>query len=155
MTIELDPIAFVHNERDTPEDDDWLRVPSRIELAEGIPTEALDGIEGFSHLEILFFMNQVPAEKAVARARHPRNDPSLPRVGTYAQRNKSRPNRLGLTTVELLRREGRILEVRRFDAIDGTPILDIKPVMAEFEPASPIRQPEWTRAIMANYWAKK
>jgi tRNA (Thr-GGU) A37 N-methylase len=74
-------------------------------------------------------------------------------VGIFAQRGKGRPNRLGVTIVEVIRREGRALTVAGLDAIDGSPVLDIKPVMAEFLPRTPVRQPEWSRELMRNYWA--
>lgn len=150
--IKFSPIAHVQNSRSTPEDDNWNTISSVIVLAENIPTEALDGIEAFSHLEIIYYFHLVKAEKAVARSRHPRNNPDWPKVGTYAQRNKSRPNRLGLTTVQLLKREGRKLTVAQLDAIDGTPILDIKPVMKEFLPKGEVVQPIWSTELMKGYW---
>ncbi len=152
MKIELEAIAFVANERTAQEDDKWGCVVSTIQLAENIPTEALDGVDAFSHLEVLFYMNNVPDEKAIARTRHPRNLETLPRIGIYAQRNKSRPNKLGLTTVEFVSRVGRSLIVKRLDAINGTPVLDIKPVMKGFEPKSEIIEPAWTEVIMESYW---
>ncbi len=150
--IEFSPIAHVQNSRSTPEDDNWSTISSVIVLAENISTEALDGIEAFSHLDIIYYFHLVKAEKAVARSRHPRNNPDWPKVGTYAQRNKSRPNRLGLTTVQLLKREGRKLTVAQLDAIDGTPILDIKPVMKEFLPKGEVVQPIWSTELMKGYW---
>ncbi len=155
MTIEIQPVAFVKNSRETPEDDDWGRVASIIELAEHIPTESLTGIGEFSHLEILYYFHLVPDEKAVARSRHPRNNMDWPVVGTFAQRNKSRPNRLGITTVKLKQYEGRTLTVIGLDAIDGTPVIDIKPVMNEFLPMGQVEQPKWSKELMANYWKKE
>jgi tRNA (Thr-GGU) A37 N-methylase len=76
----------------------------------------------------------------------------LPKLGTYAQRNKNRPNKLGLTTVELIERNGRTLKVKNIDAINGTPILDIKPVFKEFQPKADIKQPIWVADLMKNYW---
>lgn len=73
-------------------------------------------------------------------------------VGIFAQRAKARPNRLGATIVEIIRCEGNVLIVKGFDAIDGTPVLDIKPVLAEFLPRSPVRQPEWSHELMRDYW---
>ncbi|MES1220024.1 MAG: TrmO family methyltransferase, partial [Bacteroidota bacterium] len=70
----------------------------------------------------------------------------------FAQRKKDRPNSIGLTTVELIERKGKTITVRYLDAIDGTPILDIKPVMKEFLPASEIRQPVWATELMKEYW---
>jgi len=152
MKIEMTPIGYVKNERKEATDDQWEAVISKIILAENIMEESLEGIEAFSHLEVIFYMDKVSDEKAKAQHRHPRNNPELPKLGTFAQRNKNRPNKIGLTTVELLERNSRTLKVKRLDAIDGTPILDIKPVMKEFEPKGDIRQPAWTQVIMKNYW---
>lgn len=154
MKISLSPIGYVKNERKEIEDDNWSEIISEIFLEENIIPESLIGIEDFSHLEIIFYMNQVKDEKAKAQYRHPRNNTDLPKLGTFAQRNKNRPNKLGLTTVELIERNGRTLKVKNLDAISGTPILDIKPVMEEFQPQNEIKQPEWTREIMKNYWKK-
>lgn len=155
MSIQLEAIAFVKNERKKIEDDNWGAVISSITLEAHILEEAFEGIDAFSHLQIIFYMNQVIPEKAVAQYRHPRNDKNLPKLGTYAQRNKNRPNQLGLTTVKLIKREGRSIWVQQLDAIDGTPILDIKPVMEEYLPKEEVIQPDWTRSIMANYWETK
>jgi tRNA (Thr-GGU) A37 N-methylase len=73
-------------------------------------------------------------------------------VGIFSQRGKNRPNRLGLTTVKLIKREDRTLMVQGLDCIDGTPILDIKPVMKEFLPKEKVQQPAWVDEIMRNYW---
>jgi tRNA (Thr-GGU) A37 N-methylase len=73
-------------------------------------------------------------------------------VGIFAQRGRLRPNRLGLTVVRLLRREGGRLFVEGLDAVDGTPVLDIKPLMQEFLPRGPLRQPDWSRELMKDYW---
>ncbi|RYZ00334.1 MAG: S-adenosylmethionine-dependent methyltransferase [Chitinophagaceae bacterium] len=151
MNIVLTPIAFVRNSRRSPVDDNWGAVESEIILAEGIPDEALDGIEAFSHLEIIYCFDQV-AGAAFPFARHPRGNSALPRMGIFAQRNKDRLNRLGLVTVELLERRGRSLLVRRLDALDGTPVLDIKPVYREFGPQGEVRQPEWVAELLKEYW---
>lgn len=154
MKIEVVPIGYVENKRKDIEDDNWSEVISTIILEKDFISESLIGIEEFSHLEIIFYMNQVKDKKAIAQYRHPRNNMALPKLGTFAQRNKNRPNKLGLTTVELLERNDRTIKVKNLDAIDGTPILDIKPVMEEFQPQSEIKQPKWTREIMKSYWKK-
>jgi tRNA (Thr-GGU) A37 N-methylase len=74
-------------------------------------------------------------------------------VGILAQRGKNRPNRIGLTTCEIVGRNEASLRVRGLDAIDGTPVLDIKPVMREFLPRGEVRQPEWATELMRGYWA--
>jgi len=152
MNITFTPIGFVKNNRTEIEDDNWGQITSEIELADHIVAEALDGIETFSHLHIIFYMDKVLDEKAKAQSRHPRNNLELPKLGTYAQRNKNRPNKLGLTIVELIKRRGRIIIVKNLDAINGTAVLDIKPVMKEFQPLTEIKQPNWTKEIMKNYW---
>ena len=152
MVITLEPIATVRNARPELGDDGWGEVESRIELSEGMPTEALDGVDAFSHVEVIFHFDQVPEAKIVRGARHPRNNAAWPRVGILGQRGKSRPNRLGLTTARVGGREGRALRVVGLDAVDGTPVLDIKPVMREFLPRGEVRQPEWAGELMARYW---
>ncbi len=150
--IKLIPIGYVKNNRKMIKDDNWGEVVSEIFLKETIIEESLNGIEDYSHLDIIFYMDKVKNEKAIAQFRHPRNIENIPKSGTYAQRNKNRPNKLGLTTVTLIERKGNSIKVSGLDAIDGTPILDIKPVMEEFEPKGEIRQPNWIKEIMKDYW---
>ena len=150
--IILQPLAVVHNARQTLEDDQWGEVYSTIELVDEMPGAALDGLEGFSHIEVLFYFHRTPAADVVRGARHPRGNSLWPQVGIFAQRGKDRPNRLGATVVRLLRREERTLYVAGLDAIDGTPVLDIKPVMREFLPHGHVEQPAWASELMADYW---
>lgn len=150
--IILQPVGVVRSARQAAEDDNWGAVESAIDLLDDLPTEALDGLEDFSHVEVLFFFHSVPATKVVTGARHPRNNSDWPLVGIFAQRGKNRPNRLGASIVPLVRREGRTLHVRGLDAIDGTPVLDIKPVMREFLPQEAVEQPAWVSELMAQYW---
>ena len=85
-------------------------------------------------------------------ARRPRNNPDWPEVGVFAQRNKRRPNRIGTSTCELIAVDRTQLTVRGLDAIDGTPVLDIKPYMTEFAPRGAVRQPRWSHELMSGYW---
>jgi tRNA (Thr-GGU) A37 N-methylase len=82
----------------------------------------------------------------------PRGNPAWPEVGIFAQRAKNRPNRLGLSTCELLGVEGPSVRVRGLDAIDGTPVLDLKPFMIEFGPRGPVTQPSWSHELMRDYY---
>lgn len=152
VEITVRPIAYVENSRKTVEDDDWGEVVSKIELVPHIDETCLQGIEEFSHIEIIFYFHKVEDGKIQYGARHPRNNTALPKVGIFSQRGKNRPNKLGTTIVELLEVGNRELTVRGLDAIDGTPILDIKPVMKEFLPKKDLREPAWTAEIMKNYW---
>ena len=151
--IALEPIGYVRDARAEAVDDNWGLAESRIVLTDAMGDDALDGIEAFSHAEIVYFFDRVSEDKIQRGARHPRNNTSWPKVGILAQRGKNRPNRLGSTIVRVLKREGKQLWVLELDAIEGTPVLDIKPVMQEFLPRSPVTQPDWSRELMAEYWA--
>ncbi len=124
-------------------------------LVEGFGPDALLGLDQFSHIEILFVFHGVEPSRIVSGARHPRNNPDWPAVGIFAQRAKNRPNRIGSTICRLLRCEGTQIFVSELDAIDGTPVLDIKPVMAEFLPRGDVRQPDWSHKLMQQYWLTK
>ena len=151
----LSPIAIVKNIRAEIEDDNWGDVVSVIELDPSFSEVALFEIESFSHVEIFFLFHLVKDGKIETGARHPRNNENWPKVGIFAQRGKSRPNRLGATICKVVKREGRNLFVQGLDAIDGTPVLDIKPVMKEFLPREEVSQPAWATELMKNYWGSK
>lgn len=151
--FEVEPIAHVHGGRAVPEDDFWGATQVKIELDPGMPDDALAGIEDFSHLEIVYLFDQVDPLCVVTGARHPRGNMDWPLVGIFAQRGKNRPNRIGCTIVRLVEHCDRTIVVEGLDAIDGTPILDIKPVFEEYLPDSPVTQPEWSHEVMRDYWS--
>ena len=153
MSITLQPIGHVRAERSEALDDFWGGTVSRIELCPGYEADSLEGLAAFSHAEVIFQFHQVPEAKIVTAARHPRNNIAWPRVGIFAQRGKNRPNRIGSTICRILQVEGNVLRVAELDAIGGTPVLDIKPVMREFLPRGEVRQPEWVGELMADYWS--
>lgn len=150
--IVFHPVAFVRNTRQIPKDDFWGSVISEIELAEELPESAFAGIEEFSHLEILYHFHLSKPEDIVYHAR-PRGNPAYPEMGIFSQRKRDRPSAIGLCTVQLVEHRGRTIIVRNLDAIDGTPVLDIKPVFREFQPVGTIRQAEWVSDLMKEYWA--
>jgi tRNA-Thr(GGU) m(6)t(6)A37 methyltransferase TsaA len=150
--IEIERIGIVKSGRAEAKDDDWGGTESRIVLDERFEPDALQGLEDFSHAEILFHFDRVDPAKIVSGARHPRNNPDWPAVGIFAQRGKNRPNRIGSTICRILGREGRVVRVAELDAIEGTPVIDIKPVMKEFLPRTPLRQPVWSGELMRAYW---
>ncbi len=151
MDITLQPIAKTQNTRTEATDDNWGEVITQITLEDHIPAEAFDHIEAFSHLEIVFYFDKVSDAKIVYSGR-PRGNPEYPLMGIFSQRKKDRPNKIGLCTVELLAHAGKTITVKGLDAIDGTPVLDIKPVFKEFQPKGVIRQPAWVAQLMKNYW---
>lgn len=148
----LESIGITFNERKTPKDDYWGEVVSEIKLDKNWDVSCLDEITSFSHLEIIYLFHLVQDKDIQHASRYPRNNKDYPKVGIFAQRGKNRPNRIGVTTVELISKEGNSLFVKGLDAIDGTPILDIKPVMREFLPKGDIKQPIWASDLMKNYW---
>lgn len=151
--VRLRPVAWVLGGRDEVLDDDWGAVQAVIRLdGTRFGTEALSGIGEFSHLEVVFHFDRVPVEKIETGARHPRGNPEWPLVGIFAQRGKNRPNRLGVSRCRLHRVEGLDLHVSGLDAVAGTPVLDIKPYMAEFGPLGPVHQPDWSTEIMRDYY---
>lgn len=152
MQYIVQSIATVYNNRQMIKDDYWGEIISTIELADHIQETSLKGIGDFSHLEIIFYFDKVTDDHIQYEARHPRNYQNYPEVGIFAQRGKNRPNKLGSTIVELLEVKPRALIVQGLDAIDGTPILDIKPVMKEFLPKKDVQQPAWSIDLMRAYW---
>jgi tRNA (adenine37-N6)-methyltransferase len=155
LNISMTAIGVVEATRKHADDDFWGGEEACITLADEFPAEALQGLEEFSHVEVIFHFHGVDSAKIVTGARHPRSNPAWPAVGIFAQRGKNRPNRIGSTICRVVRVESRKLFVRELDAIDGTPVLDIKPVMAEFLPREPVKQPAWSRELMREYWAKR
>ena len=154
MTFERVPIGIVHNARTEATDDDWDRVDSVIQLdLEVLGADATDGLRAFSHVEVVFVFDRVDPAGVVRGTRRPRGNPDWPEVGILAQRAKGRPNRIGTTVCELMAvRPGGVVEVRGLDAIHGTPVLDIKPYLAEFGPRGDVLQPVWSSELMAGYW---
>jgi tRNA (adenine37-N6)-methyltransferase len=152
--LEMSPVAVVRGGRVEPIDDDWGVVVSEVVLDDRFPPDALAGLEDFSHLEIVFVFDQVDESKITVGARHPRGRTDWPLVGIFAQRAKGRPNRIGVSTSEIVSVNQRVVTVRGLDAIDGTPVLDIKPYMVEFAPRTQVRQPSWSTELMRNYWSQ-
>ena len=150
--VEMQPVGTVRSPQSEATDDHWGGVESVIELDSRFDPDALLGLDHFSHLEILFLMHRVDEAEIETTARQPRERMDWPRVGIFAQRGKSRPNRIGLSRCALVGVAGREIRVRGLDAIEGTPVLDIKPWMAEFGPRGEVRQPQWSQELMRDYY---
>ena len=147
------PIGMVRGSRAEAVDDDWGGVEAIVELdGERFGPDALAGLDQFSHVEVVFVFDRVDEARVERGARRPRGNPAWPEVGIFAQRAKARPNRIGLTTCELVGVDGLRLHVRGLDAVEGTPVLDLKPYMAEFAPRTSTRQPPWATELMKGYW---
>lgn len=152
MKIEIVPVAFVKNSRNEVADDFWGNLISEIELTGKFTEKAFKGLSEFSHAEILFYFHKSEPGNVITSARHPRGNVNFPETGIFAHRVKDRPNHLGLSIAEIIEVRGKILKVKGLDALNGSPVIDIKPVLNEFLPRTRIIQPEWTGELMKNYW---
>lgn len=152
-SISMTPIGHVSSPRVDLSDDNWGSVESTITIdAPDLDAESLMGLESFSHIEVIYHLDQVPDEEIERGARHPRGRTDWPKMGIFAQRAKARPNLIGLTRCRLLKVNGRTLHVRGLDAINGTPVLDIKPYLVEFGPIGEVLQPAWSHEVMKDYF---
>jgi tRNA-Thr(GGU) m(6)t(6)A37 methyltransferase TsaA len=132
--------------RTSPNEDDRDRsLVSRVVLNQEF-APALDGIEGWSHIYVIFWLDRV-VHREEPVLRH-----SSSGLGILAARSPIHPNPIGLTLVELVRREANVLWVRGLDAYDGTPILDIKPYpdweRGRLIVVTDFRVPEWISGIV-------
>jgi tRNA (adenine37-N6)-methyltransferase len=154
VVIALEPVGFVLGGRTDPIDDDWGRVEAVIRLDPlQFGPDAVAGLGSFSHVVVVFQFHQVDPADVQSGARRPRGNPDWPEVGMFAQRARMRPNRLGVSTCRLTAAEGLDLHVRGLDAIAGSPVLDVKPFMREFQPPeADVRQPTWSTELMRGYY---
>jgi tRNA-Thr(GGU) m(6)t(6)A37 methyltransferase TsaA len=139
-SITLKAIGIVRNEIKQPARCDFKEVVSEIVLDSSL-TEALDNLDDFSHIVIIYWMHQSigPAPKKV----HPKGKPGLTLMGVFATRSPVRPNPIGKATVRLLKRRGNVLTVEGLDAIDGTPVIDIKPYIPGYDSVDNAKVPSW------------
>ena len=127
---------------------DWQGVESELALEPELEP-ALEGIEGFSHVQVVLYFHQVRPEEVVLQ-RRPRDRQDFPLVGIFATRSQFRPSPVGISVARLLGREGHRLKVADLDAVDGTPIIDIKPYFPPPEPPETVRVPPWVQQMLAE-----
>lgn len=153
MTFAIEAVGHVRGGRAEAIDDDWGPSRARIELDPArFGPEALFGLADFSHAEVIYIFDRITDAEVVAGARHPRGREDWPLVGIFAQRGRNRPNRIGVSVCRVVAVDGLTLEVEGLDAIDGTPVIDIKPVISGFLPRGAVREPAWAGEIMETYW---
>jgi len=149
----LYPIGRVVGGRRDAVDDQWDAVAATIELdPDVLEASATDGLADFSHIEVVFCFDRVDEASVCRGARRPRGRAEWPTVGILAQRAKDRPNRIGVTVCRVIGVRSHHIDVVGLDAVDGTPVLDVKPYMAEFGARGEVRQPGWSTELMAEYW---
>jgi tRNA (adenine37-N6)-methyltransferase len=151
--IVMHPIGWVRGGRVEATKDGWGDNRSRIELDPSRFTgDALLGLDAVSHVEVLWYFHVDADEPAEYGARHPRGRLDWPRAGIFAQRGRMRPNRLAVSCCSVAAVEGTVLHLIGLDAVDGTPVLDIKPMWSGCLPRGALREPAWARELMSRYW---
>jgi tRNA-Thr(GGU) m(6)t(6)A37 methyltransferase TsaA len=149
--LTMTPIGVVRAPITEGKDEGWGEVRSELHVDAAL-ADGLQGIEPFSHLLVVYWMHQATFTPATDLRRRPRGRADMPELGIFAQRAKHRPNPIGITAVRLLGRRGNVLDVAGLDAIDGTPLLDLKPYFAAFDRVEAPVAPEWTERLMRGYF---
>jgi tRNA-Thr(GGU) m(6)t(6)A37 methyltransferase TsaA len=148
---DLRAIGIVRSSRAEVSDDRWDAEESSIELLPPFDEQALKGLDEFSHCMVVFRFDKADWDDS-RMVRRPRGNDRWPEVGIFAQRAKDRPNRIGVTICRIVGIEATVLTVAGLDAIDVTPVIDIKPHMVEFDARGPVSQPAWATELMREYW---
>ncbi|MGB8955357.1 MAG: tRNA (N6-threonylcarbamoyladenosine(37)-N6)-methyltransferase TrmO [Tumebacillaceae bacterium] len=151
MQLQVKAIGTVHSPVTEGVDDNWGSVVSEIEVDDWL-APGLQGLEEFSHLTVVFYMHESSFSRASDLVRRPQGREDMPMLGIFCQRAKHRPNPIGITAVKLLAVEGNRLHVQGLDAIDGTPVLDIKPYFPPFDRRDDATTPEWVGRLMETYF---
>jgi tRNA-Thr(GGU) m(6)t(6)A37 methyltransferase TsaA len=149
--VKLEAIGTVRSPVSEGVDEDWGGVIAEIHLADHL-APGLSGLEQFSHVIVVFFMHRSSFNPETDLVRRPQGRPDMPEVGIFAQRAKHRPNPIGVTAVELVGIRGNVVTVKGLDAIDGTPVLDIKPYFPDYDRVEESSVPEWVERLMAGYF---
>jgi len=152
VEIRLQPIGSVDNQFLERIPEGWETALTQIVIdPQWLP--ALYGIEQFSHLIVLFWLDRIP-EQGIELQVHPENRQDVPLVGLFATRTPYRPNRIGLQVVELVSRQASILSVRGLDALHGSPVVDIKPYLPRGDCVPAARTPAWLDKLWAERGAQ-
>ncbi len=150
--VAFNPIGVVRNDITKMSTGNWAEAESKIELNADL-APGLQGLADFSHIVVVFHLDQIPPfDKTKQLLRQPRGMEHLPPVGVFAQRTKFRPNPIGVTPVKLISIDGNVLTVAGLDAMDGTPVLDVKPFIPEFDSVEDSKQAAWVPAMLKGYF---
>lgn len=149
MSVEV--IGVVRSPVTEGVDEGWGSVVSEIQLDDRY-APGLAGLDEFSHLIVVFYMHKSTFDEGAHLKRKPQGRQDMPLIGIFAQRAKHRPNPIGVTAVELLRVKGSAISVKGLDAIDGTPVLDVKPYFPAYDFRENVRTPSWVIELMKGYF---
>jgi tRNA-Thr(GGU) m(6)t(6)A37 methyltransferase TsaA len=164
--IQLKPVGVVRNQSKDPSWGrtlgalDWRERATRMKEQRESVSELvidsslegiLDGIDDFSHIMVIYWAHLIPPERRSMRKVHPMGNKDFPLVGVFATGSPVRPNSILTTVVRLVGRKGNVLRVTGLDALDGSPILDIKPYSRRIPDTDEIKVPDWMRDIHQNF----
>jgi tRNA-Thr(GGU) m(6)t(6)A37 methyltransferase TsaA len=142
--IEVEPIGVVAGAKGDITRQDWNQARSEVHLRAGIE-DALLGIEGYSHVIVVGWLDRIPETLRARLQAYPAGDERLPLQGALALRGGARPNPISVTVCRLLAAEGRTLRVEGLDLVEGTPVLDVKPYIAHYDSVPKATIPKWAR----------
>lgn len=149
--IKLQPIGFVSSPVADKIDENWGKINSKIALNREY-SGAFLGLEDFSHAIVVTYLHEANYQKEKHLKRRPKNLETMPLVGIFSQRVKDRPNPIGITAVQIIAVNEDILEVKGLDAINGTPVLDVKPYYPQYDKIEDSKIPEWVNKLMKDYF---
>ncbi len=151
QTLTLQPIGFVRNAVTGAVDEDWGKVISTIELDESLKA-GLQGIEDWSHVVVIFYMHETAFDPERHLLRRPRGRDDMPEVGIFAQRARYHPNNIGISAVRIVDHGEGFIRVKGLDAINNTPVLDIKPYAPVYDGVQEPLVPGWFIRLMQGYF---
>ena len=140
--MNLKAIGVVRNKLKKPSKEETGKVISEIIIDPDL-AEALDNLDEFSHIIILYWMHRIDHLRGFPIKVHPKGRRDKTPVGVFASRSPDRPNPIGKTTVRLIARQGNKLKVEGLDAINGTPVIDIKPYLPDYDSVADGKVPTW------------
>lgn len=142
-TIKIKPLGQAKNKILKPMLPGWKDVTTEIVIDKKY-AKGFYGIDGYSHVIIVYWMDK---ERECHLKHHPQGREDIPYVGIFACRCPQRPNRIAISTVELIGRKGNILKVKGLDIVNGTPILDIKPYTPQYDEVEKAKVPTWVTKL--------
>jgi len=151
MVIEFNSIGNISSSVKEQTDLNWGKVESKIVIEPEL-SEGLTGLSDFSHIIVVYYLNEAKFIKEKHLIRRPQGREDMPMVGILSQRAKDRPNQIGITSVELVSVKDNVITVRGLDAIDGTPVLDIKPYYPIYDSKNEAKVPNWVNVLMKEYF---
>lgn len=143
-SIKLKPLGKAQNSVDKPALPGWKDIVTEIVIDKRY-TKGLDGIENYSHVIVVYWMDK---EEECHLLHHPQGRQDVPYVGIFACRCPQRPNRIAISTVKLLSRDGNTLKVKGLDIVNGTPIIDIKPYTPQYDRVEKAKVPAWVKRLV-------